>query len=492
MNRRQKTIGIIVILVLVIALFVYLRYRRASKYVIPTSATGGDTNDNSFYTAITNAQTAFQNAVGADYLASIDTWTLPTGGSGVVSIKTLEPHRLVTGDRAIIAGVIGAGTANYNSPVNVSNIIPNTSITISGQTVTVTTASPHYLYTGALVNIQGSGGTVWSGTGAGTTFDTAINCSLIPPPTSCISISRSGVTSNIQPAADVSAVSITVPTSSVNTYTYTWPAGRGMTPTGLTGAGNTVVASGLPTSYPITYVDNLNFTYTPPIVPTGTPTSVGYVFSFKFPEVSAAFATKDIATTAAINTFQNAKCPILDPSTWSIITSSSTYNTAYQQYLTDINKLNTAYTGQTVYPGSSTAGNVTQAMYNAALAASRKADVTSVLRKFYYTACTNLYDQTNYPNAASVLSGAVGTSVGSGGAIINTTNITSARILQYAQYCASNPLLEVQPTTGALVSGSTKWTTSTYTDPFTGATSVPGWKIAKNYGVGSVAFPNWT
>jgi hypothetical protein len=85
---------------------------------------------------------------------------------------------------------------------------------------------------------------------------------------------------------------------------------------------------------------------------------------------------------------------------------------------------------------------------------------------------------------ATKLTGFTSTSIGPGGAAIDTNAITAANIKMWAKYAAVNPSAASAAATTPLLTGSTTWATTNVTDPLTGA-SLPAYQVAKNYGPGA-------
>ena len=453
MRRNKIILGLIAVAVIILIFF--MTSRTKAKYAIPTTAPTAPGPDLTFYNAYTQAQVDFAKALGADLWSS----NAITGSASTVTFNTAFPHPFVAGTKIIVGGVTGDGSTNFNSPINIGAAIPIQSITKSGNTVTVTTTSPHNLVNNFLVNIQGS---------LDGNFDTIPECSNVQNQTYSKCAQVAGVWVNPTPVN--SAVAVTVPVNSPTTFTYTDPGitAPGVIPGTLGGGPGAVVpVSGVPTPFSVATVPNkYSFTYTAlgPVGGTGQITSNGWAFDISKSASMVAYQQKDATIGTAVSGWVNGKCPAFSQAQ---ITDAT--------YTTNVGLITAAY--ELIVRAAFITNDPPIAVVNAA----RKADLTIPLRMYLASTCPGIYDG----QMAATLVGFTNASspIGPGGAAIDTSAITAGNIRTWAKYAAVNPSAASDTATTSLIAGSTNWKTPV-TDPLKGA-SLPAYQVAKNYGPGA-------
>lgn len=444
-DKKTRLLLLGIVLFLIVGIFLWIRLRSRSTYALPTSNTNAAQSDTDFYNAYTACQSTFATTPGVSQnLFGVD--TISASGT-TVTVKTLVPHGFTTGKNVVVSGVTGA--SGYNSPVSVSTTLTNSTMTYASSVLTVTTASAHNLYVGALVSLQGTGNQSLDSQATTTSITTGT-----PPQT----ISVPG------PLATYTVVS--VPSST--TYTIAAPTGVTAAPSQF---GSTIIASGIPTPLSITVTDQFTFTYTAPTTPSGTVTSEGYVFDPSNTTVMAAYATKDVCLTNAVSTYMSSKCPYTDPTQ---TPTDAAGQTAYTQYTTDLATINNAYLSVVQNPGGATSDYIK---------AARKADITIATRKYISTVCPGFYaPQTGTdPGTEEYQRYTIASGSTSG---FDPSNVTGANVTTWAQYAAQDPTVTVSNLTSPLKSGSTVWTNAN-------TAGLQNWQVARNAGPGTVPQPTW-
>lgn len=205
--------------------------------------------------------------------------------------------------------------------------------------------------------------------------------------------------------------------------------------------------------------------------------------------------------TACINTqtsaYYTSMCPWTTNTTQASMPSS--VSTAYTTYQTQISATVSGANANSIGKAYNGVKNAASTDMMAIVNAARKADITGATRRYLSTVCPNYYtkadgtttESANYP-AWDVFSG---TSTASGGGsaptyyfdsskikFANATEKTAAatRLREWAKYAATYNTLIPGTATGPLITGSTLYSATT-----TGS-SVPNWKLAQQYGPGTV------
>jgi hypothetical protein len=470
LTQRNKIIIGIVFSALLIIFLIWLN-RKRSSYTVPTQSTT-DNTDNVFYTSYLTAQKYFSSNVGSNLIP----FSAMSYVGTTVSVTTMYPHGLSTGDTVIVGGVLGTQTG-LNSPVTIGTSITNSAIsTLANQDIQVTTSTAHGLAVGSLINIQGTG-----------TYDTQANCNLAgnqggttPQCPARTFTDYTGGTSTIYPSAGptVSAVKVnTVPTTTQFTYTPHGTTATANDPNNIPASasptnsnGITVPLSGIPSPFTVAVSSPQQFTYTSSgLTGTGTvaSTNLGWAYKAGNNYVSSKYFTKDKAILDAVNQWITTKCPYLG-------TTDITDN----GYKTNVSAINTAYS--TLVNSYNTTGSPDINSINAA----RKADLTTALRAYLSTACPGVYAGPAVDIGNSTNGYGQNLTFGSSGTGVDTSVITSDNVTKWARYAALDPTVSSSSATTPLVASSTSWTNNV-TEPITG-TTMQAWQVAKNFGPGTV------